>query len=49
MLSKDNLDIATERITALVLIVYGYFLLIGILGILIFSIGLFYAYKSYTE
>ena len=38
-----------ERITVLVLIVYGYLLLLAILGFLCFYIALYFAYKSYTE
>jgi hypothetical protein len=37
------------RTTALVCIIYGYFLFLGILIIILGAIGIFCAYRSYTS
>lgn len=42
-------DVSSERLTTLVLIIYGYFLLAGILFFILFYTGLYFGYKSYTQ
>ena len=45
---KSDLDITTERTTALVLIIYGYFLLFAMLMGMCVGCAAYFAYKDYT-
>ena len=45
---RSNLNVTTERTTALVLIIYGYCLLLGMLAGICFGIGFYFVYKDYT-
>ena len=42
-------SVQTERTTCLVIIIYGYLLLIGIVGLILFYISLYFGYKAYVE
>lgn len=46
---NGTVNVQKERTTALVLIIYGYFLLLAIVVAIFLGIGFYFAYKSYTE
>ena len=46
---KNDLNTNTLRTTALVLISYGYFLLLGIILVVLFYIAAFLGYRSYVK
>ena len=45
---RSDLNVQTERTTALILIIYGYFLLIGMALTICIGIGMYYAFQSYS-
>ena len=45
----SELTTHTERTTVMVLIIYGYLLLAGILLIILFFIGFYFGYKNYIK
>ena len=47
--SFKTLNTNTLRATAMVLIIYGYFLLIGIILVILFYAGAYFGYKSYVK
>ena len=49
LFKKTTTSVTTLRNTAMVLIIYGYFLLIGIVVAVFFAVGAFLAYRSYVK
>ena len=46
---NEKYDVQTERVTCLVIIIYGYLLLAGIVFLILFYVSAYFGYKAYVK